>query len=219
MLNSITQHWILNRIYDEANWAITKFHATKDNIDSFIMVSEDIFNLLQKEEIRYSHLSIQGLNAHHTVNVAILNAKIGQLIGVDNIKDLIIGGMLHDIGKLFIPRNILTKPTALTLRERAHIDQHPDIGFNIISKMIDNKTILDIIKNHHLYIKTLNNPINLLDMKDTDAIYPLICGISDITDAMFSYRSYKKPLSLAEVKSELINKGIKNIDEIFEEIL
>ena len=219
MPNNIMQNWRINRLYDDVNWALTKYHSTKDNIDTFEDISKDILMLLQKEDIRYRDLSIQGLNANHSVNVAILNVKIGKIIGMDNLNDLALGGLLHDIGKLFVPTSILNKPASLTLKEKLQISQHTEIGYNLIKKTNENKNIFNIVREHHHVIKTLQKPVNICDLKNDDIIYPLICGISDIIDAMFSYRSYKKPLNLAEVKEELTNKGIKNIDNLFENIL
>lgn len=220
MLNNVTTYYLLNNLYSETNWTLTRMYSAKDNIDTFYSITHDIIRFIEKEDIRFSDLSIQGLHANHSVNVAILNGQIGKFSNMTNLYDLVLGGLLHDIGKLDIPRSILNKKTKLTFEEISIISHHTDIGYEIIKKLSDNKNILNIIKNHHKTIKGLNVPVNLKEITThDDIIYPLICGISDITDAMLSYRSYKSPLTIKETKDELTHFGIKNIDEIFNAII
>lgn len=220
MLGNITQHWTINRLYDDTSWALTKLYSTKNDIEAFYSITDDIIRLVDKENITFKDLSIQGLNTHHSVNVAILNVKIGKYVNMTNLHDLALGGLLHDVGKLFISRNILNKSGKLTLKEKHTISKHTTFGYEIINNICNNKNVLNIIKNHHTTIKTLPNPVSLKEVRlDENTIYPLICGVADITDAMLSFRSYKRPLTILETQKELNNFGIKDVEKIFRVIL
>lgn len=220
MLNSIVENKKVNRLYNDVDYLFKEFYAKQNNIKDFIEIAKDIDVISNKWNIRYRHLSILGDPAQHAVNVAILNSKIGAYFKVDKTFELILGGLLHDIGKFYIPDSIRCKPGKLTDNERVEMAKHPDIGVELLQGKIDNENVLDIIRNHHLTINSLPCPICINDVTiDNSVALPLICGVSDITDAMLSYRVYKEPLSIQETKYELISKGVRNVDKILEFIL
>ena len=83
-------------------------------------------NLVQLTDIRLHDNYTFG----HSVNVAVLSAILGSLCNVsgDDLVNLIIGALLHDIGKLIIPQHILTKPGQLSEQEFYIIKMHPEAG-------------------------------------------------------------------------------------------
>lgn len=60
-----------------------------------------------------------------------------------------LSGIVHDIGKIGIPENILNKPTQLTEKEFAFIKRHPKIGANILSEISGFEVIVDAVCYHH----------------------------------------------------------------------
>src|SRR5690606_13543609 len=72
----------------------------------------------------------------HSVNVGILCALIGRGLGYSpkQIHELAVGGLLHDVGKIFIPPQVLNKPGELTAEEMRLVREHPKTGFDILRR-------------------------------------------------------------------------------------
>ncbi|MCK9471263.1 MAG: HD domain-containing protein [Bacilli bacterium] len=219
MLSNLSQSKIVNKLYDDVSWSFTKFNSTRDNINEFIDIADNIVFLLKRNNIKYRDFSILGSFSQHSINVGILNGKIGEYLMIDNIFDLVLGGILHDIGKQYMPKSIMDKPGRLTEKERGIINTHTDIGHSVMNNIYNNDNVLNIIKNHHKIDKTFSKDVLNSNLKEEKLVFPLVCAISDITDAMLSHRVYKKPLTIVDVKKDLLNKGFDGIDKLFDYIL
>lgn len=205
-------------IYGYNEEMLSEFLQSENSIDSFIELSEHIHQHIEEGSISYGVLSREGELNVHLVNVAVLNGLVGEYVGLDReiVNTLILGGLLHDIGKMFVPRDILNKPGRLTPFETVSVDAHARIGRDIIKLVHESKDISNIVGNHHNYIKHLKEPVYLYGMdKDDKRLLPLICSVSDITDAVVSERPYKKRLSSTVARNDLRVKGIMDVDNIF----
>ncbi|PKM78723.1 MAG: hypothetical protein CVU90_00115 [Firmicutes bacterium HGW-Firmicutes-15] len=119
----------------------------------------------------------------------------------DQINDLHIGGCLHDIGKLFLPTDILQKPTALTTNECKHVKNHVLYGLNIVEIYKLPPIAINCIKYHHERWDGLGYPFQLTG-NDTP-LEGRILQITDAFSAMTVKRIYREPLSLNNSLSEL----------------
>ncbi|MCL2052866.1 MAG: HD-GYP domain-containing protein [Oscillospiraceae bacterium] len=138
----------------------------------------------------------------HSVNVSFLNGLIGRWLKYDpaNLETLIKVGLLHDIGKLSIPPEILNKPAKLTPAEFAVMKQHPTYSYNIlIESKIEDEGILKGVVQHHEKVNGTGYPMGL----SSDAITAAarITSISDVYDAMVAKRVYKDAHSPFEILS------------------
>ncbi|NLC55130.1 MAG: HDIG domain-containing protein [Erysipelothrix sp.] len=178
-------------------------------------------SLIENEYIQIDLLSKNGELNFHLVNVAILSGLIGQYCELSQ-RDLIIiilGSVIHDIGKQEIPIEILDKPGKLSIVEKNLINTHPYEGLKILAKFNLSQEVLDIVQFHHQYIKELPKAIKLKDIvQDHRAAYPIICSVADVTDAVISKRAYKLSLSPTVSRDDLLKKGILDIDEIYKAI-
>lgn len=123
-----------------------------------------------------------------------------------------IGGLLHDIGKIGIPEDILLKPGKLTDEEFGIIKRHPIIGYEMIQHIeyFRNSGILDIVLYHHERYDGKGYPLGLEG--DNIPLLARIVAVADSFDAMNSKRNYRNKLSLEDIISEMKNNKGKQFD-------
>lgn len=139
----------------------------------------------------------------HSVRVAQYAAMIAKQMGLKDrdIEDIEIAGILHDIGKIGIADQILTKPGRLDKEEFHAIMQHPVIGSKILEPIGLSDDIMTAILFHHKRNDLKGYPPHE-DMQELP-LYAKIIGVADAFDAMISNRSYKKPMTIHEAMEEL----------------
>ncbi|MBE5851583.1 MAG: diguanylate cyclase [Lachnospiraceae bacterium] len=141
----------------------------------------------------------------HSVRVAEYSALIARELGwhEEEIQNLKYIALLHDIGKVGIPDNVLNKPGRLTEHEFNIIKSHTTIGGDILK---DIETITDVdagAKYHHERYNGTGYPQGLSG-EEIPLVARIIC-IADAFDAMSSKRIYRESLSEEEIHKELIN--------------
>jgi PAS domain S-box-containing protein/putative nucleotidyltransferase with HDIG domain len=109
--------------------------------------------------------------------------------------------LVHDIGKLSVPAEILTKPGKLSPMEFALIKEHPQHGYEILSEIAFDEPIADIVLEHHERMDGTGYPRGL----HGDEILPLsrILSVADVVEAMATHRPYRPSLGLAAAVDEL----------------
>lgn len=159
----------------------------------------------------------------HQSRVAKLACEIGKRLGLKEkqLKDLKIAGLLHDIGKLLIPGDILNKPGRLSDYEFAFVKVHPQTGYEILKEIEAFSGVADTVFQHHERLNGSGYPRGL---KDGEITLPArIIAVADVVEAMLSHRPYRPALRLEDVIEELERgKGIlydPNVVSICEEIL
>ena len=144
----------------------------------------------------------------HSINVALLSTLIGKWMKYGkNMQDsLMLAGLLHDIGKMKIDKNILNKPDKLTEDEFEEIKKHPVYSYELLQ---DNKDIpLDVkvgILMHHERMDGSGYPYGVYNENINEIAKVL--AIADAYDAMISERPYQKKRSPFEV-IQLMQTGI-----------
>jgi len=132
----------------------------------------------------------------HSVNVSVLALAIGRACQLteEQLKILGLGGLLHDLGKLRVDVNIITKPGRLTDSEFDEIKEHPGYGAEIIKEMEGvTDEVMQIVHGHHLRYDRTGYPRNV----PGEVISPLVemTAIADAYDAMTTLRSYQRPFT------------------------
>jgi len=135
--------------------------------------------------------------AGHSERVTAMALEIGRTLGLSDADLMVLhsGGLLHDIGKLATPSEILDKPGRLTPEERARIEQHPRDGVRILEPIPHFAPLLPIVLEHHERFDGGGYP----DGKAGDAIHPLarVLAVADVYDALVSDRPYRPGLAHA----------------------
>jgi HD-GYP domain-containing protein (c-di-GMP phosphodiesterase class II) len=167
------------------------------------------------EEIRYlNQLRIRdGITYSHTLDVTALSIALGSKLGLSNreLKDLALGALLHDLGKLFIPKPIMFKSTRLTDKEFEVMQIHPEIGYRIIKEKL--KMSDDIarpaLEHQELYTGG-GYPQNI--SRDQIHYYSQIVKVADVYDALTSRRPYKEAISSHKAIKIMLLEGAKSFN-------
>ena len=145
----------------------------------------------------------------HNYRVTIISVKIAETCGIpkDDIRRLIKGAFLHDVGKIGIEDDILHKPGRLTTDEFQLMKKHVAYGIDIVNKAEWIKEAEDVVGYHHE--KYDGSGYNSGVEGGTVPIIARIFAIADVFDALGSRRPYKEPLSYEETM-EIIRAGREN---------
>jgi len=141
----------------------------------------------------------------HSLDVCVLNLIQGMTLGIDGplLADIGLAGMLHDVGKIFIDREILNKPGKLDEAEMAHMRQHPRRGAEYLLSCpgIPRIAILSSFEHHMKY--------NLTGYPSMPSGWQLalpsqMTMISDIFDALRTRRVYQTPKDFERIESLIL---------------
>lgn len=144
----------------------------------------------------------------HSVDVGVLSLMIGQQYGLkgDELHQLGIAGLLHDIGKARVPLSILNKPGKLTAEEFDIIKLHPVYGFEIVrDHHCYSPQILEGILHHHEKLNGEGYPDCL--HRGEISNFARIISIADIFDALVTKRPYKNPCTGREAVEMIYAMG------------
>jgi HD-GYP domain-containing protein (c-di-GMP phosphodiesterase class II) len=119
----------------------------------------------------------------------------------DRLQGLRVAALVHDIGKISIPAEILTKPTRLTAGEWTLIHEHPETGYTILKDIPFIWPIAEIVRQHHEKLDGSGYPQGLKG----DAILPeaKVLAVADIVEAMTAHRPYRPGIKLGVVLQQI----------------
>jgi len=192
--NEVTMDAV-NQVVDEA---ITMIDADHKEFNVFDIVH----NMRQSSDITYAH----------SINVAMLCHTIAKWIGMDEEEATLAFtcGILHDIGKLRIPNEIINKTEKLTKEEYELLKTHPIEGYNMLKELPVDKHIKNATLMHHERSDGSGYPIGMKG-NDIDK-FASIVAIADVYEAATAPRVYRKGLSPFEVFEMFEKEGIQKYD-------
>jgi putative nucleotidyltransferase with HDIG domain len=134
--------------------------------------------------------------AAHTRGVALRTVQVGEELGLPpvRLRELAIGGLLHDVGKLAVPNEILQKPGPLTDEEFDVIKTHPRLGSELVRELGFSSRVARLVLDHHERLDGSGYPRGL-GAPDLD-IETRILAVCDVFDALLSKRVYRDEWSL-----------------------
>lgn len=147
--------------------------------------------------------------AGHQRRVAQLAEAIATSLNLPSVKieGIKFAAQIHDIGKLYVPAEILSKPTKLSALEYAIIKTHPQAGYEILKNIEFPWPIADIVLQHHERLDGSGYPAGLKDGE----ILPeaRILSVADVVEAMSSHRPYRPSFGIDKALEEIrLNSGI-----------
>ena len=202
---------LMNELLAEPNLAMTSPRLEK--------VSRAVTTLVLNDPTAFSHLFTAShhdfYTATHMVNVATWMVPLAYALGhhdVDELSHICQAGMLHDIGKTYIPPELLNKPGKLTDEDWAILRRHPEMGCTHLEQYERiHPLILTVTRQHHERMDGSGYP----DRITGDQMHPIskICAVVDSFDAMTAFRPFKsKTLSVDEALNILIKETPSKYD-------
>lgn len=151
----------------------------------------------------------------HSVSVCVLMIALGRQLGMkdDMLKQAGIAGLLHDIGKVFIPDEVLNKPGKLTDEEFNIVKTHPVKGWEFLKDSGEvSDLILDVCRHHHERVDGMGYPDKLSGEALT--LFARMGAVCDVYDAITSNRSYKKGWEPVESIRKMAEWNNGHFDEV-----
>jgi len=144
--------------------------------------------------------------AGHQQRVAQLSCAIAQEMGLteEQIEGIHVAGVLHDIGKISIPAEILSKPGKLSEIEFLMIKAHPQVGFEILKNIEFPWPVAQITLQHHERMDGSGYPLGLSG--EDILLEARILGVADVVEAISSHRPYRPSIGIGIALEEIINK-------------
>lgn len=180
-----------------------------DNVESIIMHGHNSLHVLDMMQCMREYDDVTFV---HCLSVALICNIIGHWIEMDeeDIKVLTIAGLLHDIGKLKVPRELITKPGALTKEEYEIVKMHTIYGYQVLKEhKIDNR-IKSAALMHHERCDATGYPSGL-GSGEIDT-FSKIVAIADVYDAMTANRPYREGICPFDVIEMFEKEGLTVYD-------
>ena len=128
----------------------------------------------------------------HTRRVAVLATRVAEELRLPAAtrRQLAVGGLLHDIGKLSVPLEVLRKPEELDDVEYAEIKRHPEAGRRLLEELGGfSPVVRDLVSDHHERLDGRGYPRGLIE--DELPLHTRILTVCDVYDALVSDRVYR----------------------------
>ncbi len=184
------------------------FRDISDRLRNEEAIHEYVSNLRRTLEATVEALAVTSekrdpYTAGHQQRVSTLACAIARHLGFDEerLEGLRVGGLLHDLGKIYIPAEILAKPALLTNIEFGLIKTHSEVGYEILKNIPFPWPVADMVLQHHErlngsgYPNGLSNGQLMLEAK--------ILSVADVVEAMSSHRPYRAALGLERALEEI----------------
>ena len=166
-------------------------------------------SIIQEQKLTAIHEMVEIKDRYtrgHSKRVAEYARRIAERLGKskEEQEEIYRAGLLHDVGKIRVPSEIINKPDKLTEEEFIILKQHPETGYYILRSISEKKEITLAAKYHHERYDGTGYPSGLAG-ENIPEIARILC-VADSYDAMASNRSYRKALPQETVREE-IKKG------------
>jgi len=144
--------------------------------------------------------------AGHQQRVALLASALAQEMGLSEqqIEGVKMASLIHDIGKISVPSEILSKPGKMSEIEYCLVKTHPQSGYEILKTITLPWPIAQIVLQHHERLDGSGYPLGL---KDKEILLEAkIIGVADVVEAMASHRPYRPALGIEKALEEISQK-------------
>lgn len=196
----------LKSIAEGASIDTNQLMGTVTNLITSDMTSISVFDMLHNMR-QYDDFTYM-----HSMNVSLICNVFAKWLGMSEreVEIVTVGGLLHDVGKLKIPDNIMRKPDKLSPAEYNIIKTHSLQGYNILKESNVSEDIKQCALMHHERCDGSGYPLGISSEKINN--YAKIVAIADVYDAMTAARIYRGPLCPFKVISIFESEGLQKYD-------
>jgi putative nucleotidyltransferase with HDIG domain len=209
-------------IHDHMNTVVNKLYdsISRNKVPDFAQVEavvSDVVSSLNRNEFALEWMTQlkdkDQFTAQHSMNVGIFSVKLGRHLGLHEDIQKVLGmcGLMHDIGKIKVPKRILMKPNSLTEAEMAIMQKHTEVGVKILKQTPNVPVeVINVCEKHHERMDGRGYPNQLTG--DRLDLMTRIVSIADAYDAMTSETHYNPGFSSSHAMSELYRQKNKAYD-------
>jgi PAS domain S-box-containing protein len=176
----------------------------RHNLDRFKKAMEGVIQVIASiVEVRDPY------TAGHQRRVAEIACAIAKEMGFseERIEEIRMASLIHDIGKIYVPAEILSKPSRLTEIEFSMIKSHPQVAYDILKSVEFPWPICKVVLQHHERMDSSGYPAGLSGEDITPGAR--IVAVADVVEAMASHRPYRPALGLDKALEEISkNRGV-----------
>jgi putative nucleotidyltransferase with HDIG domain len=195
--------------------AIERQHQLDDQIHQKELVQERLAGAL-KATIEAMSRTMEWRDpytAGHQKRVALISAAIAKKLGLDNeqIEALYMAAMVHDLGKVAVPAEILTKPSRLTDLEMKMVQGHAESGYQILKDIPFPYPIAEMVYQHHERLDGSGYPRALKG--DAICLEARILAVADTIEAMATHRPYRPGRGLDVAIKEVMAEAGSKLDQ------
>jgi PAS domain S-box-containing protein len=201
---------------------LTVAQTTLDNAPTRIVALHDVTSRRQMESQRQQHAlqlqhaliqTIEAMaltvekrdpyTAGHEARVAELAVAIGQEMQLSQaqLEGIRLGAMIHDLGKIYIPAEILNRPGKLSTMEKGLIKTHPEVGYDIVRNIDFIWPVKEMVLQHHERMDGSGYPSGLKG--EQIVLEARIIAVADVVEAMSSHRPYRPALGVMHALDEI----------------
>lgn len=176
----------------------------REAVDAII---EDLRNNPKATIGLYSLCAFDEETYTHSINVCILSLCIAGTLGwpVHRLKDLGLGALLHDVGKVLIPKHIINKPSLLTDEEYQLVKTHPAKGFELLQQCYNvGPVVAHAALDHHERLDGSGYPRRITGNKISD--FGRVVAVADVYEAMTANRPQRRAVLPEAVQAFLMEK-------------
>jgi putative nucleotidyltransferase with HDIG domain/PAS domain S-box-containing protein len=193
--NRIVSFWELTRDVTERKLSEHKLKKSFDTLKRTLNATVEALIAVAEKRDPYT--------AGHQRRVARLAKAVAQEMGLSDHRcsGIHVAASIHDIGKIYVPAEFLTKPGAISEAEHVIIRTHPDVGYDILKTIEFPWPIADVILQHHERLDGSGYPAGLHG--DDILMEAKIVAVADVLEAMSSHRPYRPSLGLQAALREI----------------
>jgi diguanylate cyclase (GGDEF)-like protein len=200
---------LLGGLAHQAKLAIANASSYEGLERTFVSTVEALANALEAND---------AYTSRHARSISDLSLRVGEALGLDErtLKQLELGALLHDIGKIGIPSEILAKPGRLTAAERRIVQTHPELGERIIAPIDRLQSVRPIVRHCHERWDGAGYPDGISG--EDIPLESRIIFVCDAYHSMTTDRSYRRRLSHPEALRRLAEGAGTQFDPLVVEV-